>query len=130
MKNVTNNTKKLYKRRPFIVITFIILIALCVFVSLRGEYLQVLEIGEKYTEVFMHNLEYKALVMVLNFLIIFISVSFDCFSSSMCTKKLVDYYIVIPFLTCQFTDPARTAEIHHSLYPVILSRLFPFAVAG
>ena len=60
------------KRRLFVVL-FLVLYILYLAISLRGQYLQVLQIGLEYTEVFMQNLKYKAIVIISNFIIVFLS---------------------------------------------------------
>ena len=45
------------KKRVVLVIAFLILFAVYVAVNVRGEYLQTLEIGEQYVEVFKQNLK-------------------------------------------------------------------------
>ena len=58
------------KRRLFVVL-FLIIYILYLYISLRGQYLQVLQVGTEYTEVFMQNIKYKAIVIISNFIIIF-----------------------------------------------------------
>ena len=61
------------KKRVVLVITFLILFAVYVAVNVRGEYLQTLEIGEQYVEVFKQNLKYKVSVIVVNFAVLYIA---------------------------------------------------------
>ncbi len=68
--------KKNYKRRMLIVLGFLILFAIYSFVNLRGEYLEILEIGEEYLSVFWQNLKYKFVVIAINFVILFFSIYF------------------------------------------------------
>ena len=60
------------KRRLFVIL-FLIMYILYLCISLRGQYLQVLQIGSEYTEVFMQNIKYKAIVIICNFIIVFLS---------------------------------------------------------
>lgn len=60
------------KRRLFVIL-FLILYILYLCISLRGQYLQMLQIGSEYTEVFMQNIKYKAIVIISNFIIVFLS---------------------------------------------------------
>ena len=61
------------KKRVVLVIAFLILFAIYVAVNVRGEYLQTLEIGEQYVEVFKQNLKYKVSVIVVNFAVLYIA---------------------------------------------------------
>lgn len=63
-----------YAKRVVMVLTFLFLFALYSFISYRGEYLQVLEIGENYTSIFYTNLRYKYTVNMVIFLIAFLSI--------------------------------------------------------
>ena len=59
------------KKRLILVIAFLVVYALYLFVSVRGEYLQMLGIGEEYIEVFKQNIKYKQTVVVFNFAFIY-----------------------------------------------------------
>ena len=61
------------KSRKILVICFLIIFAIYMYVSLRGQYLQVLGIGEKYVDVFWKNTKYKIGIGILNFVILYIS---------------------------------------------------------
>lgn len=61
------------KKRVILVITFLLLFTIYVAVNLRGEYLQTLQIGEKYVEVFKQNIKYKASVIIINFAVLYSS---------------------------------------------------------
>ena len=78
--------KKNYKRRMLIVLGFLILFAIYSFVNLRGEYLEILEIGEEYLSVFWQNLKYKFVVIAINFVILFFSIFIDIIDI-FCVKK-------------------------------------------
>lgn len=60
------------KTRVILVIIFLILLALYLGITLRGEYLQTLQIGEQFTQVFEQNVKYKAVVILLNFAVLYI----------------------------------------------------------
>lgn len=60
------------KKRIIIVLAFLVLFALYIAISLRGEYLQTLEIGEQYLEVFKQNVKYKTYVVLINFAVLYI----------------------------------------------------------
>ena len=61
------------KKRAILVIAFLIILAIYIAVTLRGEYLQTLEIGEQYVEAFKQNIKYKIGVALVNFAILYIS---------------------------------------------------------
>ena len=67
---VTNNKKK-NKARMILVLIFILLFAIISYVSLRGSYLEYLELGEKYIEVFNTNLAYQYGIMLVNFIFLY-----------------------------------------------------------
>ena len=60
------------KKRVIIVIAFLILLAIYSYVTLRGDYLEILGIGQGYVEVFEQNTKYKIGVIVVNFVILYI----------------------------------------------------------
>lgn len=60
------------KKRAILVIAFLIILAIYIAVTLRGEYLQTLEIGEQYVEAFKQNIKYKVGVALVNFAILYI----------------------------------------------------------
>ena len=55
-----------------LVLLFLALVVIIGYIGLRGEYLELLEIGENYTSVFWQNLTYKATTFGVNFIIIFV----------------------------------------------------------
>ena len=59
------------KSRVILVLVFIFLVAIFMFVNLRGEYLSILQTGENYIEVFSQNIKYEYMVMGINFAFIF-----------------------------------------------------------
>lgn len=72
-KNEVKQKKKInLKSRVILVLVFIILVAIFMFVNLRGEYLNILEAGENYIDVFMQNIKYQYMVMGINFVILFV----------------------------------------------------------
>lgn len=68
----TNEQKINGKRRMKLVIVFITLIALMGYISFRGSFLEILEISEKYTDVFWQNLQYTGITIAINFIFLFI----------------------------------------------------------
>ena len=59
------------KKRIFIVILFLIVIAITLVVMFRGAYLEKLEMGEQYVSVFRKNFQSKTISLVVTFLFIF-----------------------------------------------------------
>ncbi len=65
-----NQTKK-SKTRMILVLLFIGVFAIISYVSLRGSYLEYIELGEKYIKIFETNLVYKYSIMSINFVILY-----------------------------------------------------------
>ena len=63
---------KTNKKRIAIVVSFLIIFTFYMVINLRSEYLQTIEIGEKYLEVFKQNLKYKLGIGLINFLLLYI----------------------------------------------------------
>lgn len=61
------------KKRKIFVVILLIVFSLYLYVSLRGEYLHILGIGEEYIEIFKENLKQKAIVFICSFLIVYIA---------------------------------------------------------
>ena len=68
------DTKRIKKRkiRTYIVLLFIALVAIVGYIIYRGEYLEILEIGEQYTSIFWQNVNYSAIAFGINFIVLFI----------------------------------------------------------
>lgn len=64
--------KKMKKNKIISVIVFIILFAICSYVTYRANYLQILEVGEEYLSVFEQKNEYKLKLFAFNFVFIFL----------------------------------------------------------
>lgn len=58
--------------RAIIVIAFIVIYLLFTYVSLRGQYLEYLELGEQYVEKFLIDIKYKYIIMGISF--VFLSI--------------------------------------------------------
>lgn len=71
--NKTKEKKPSSKKRVFLVIAFLILVLAFMGIKLRGDYLNIQEIGENYLDIFQRNLQYSNLVLVVNFIIIFVA---------------------------------------------------------
>ena len=72
--NTTNQpekTKKKSKIRMILVIVFILIFAITSYIQVRGSYLEYLELGENYLDVFYTNLRYGYTIMAINFVILF-----------------------------------------------------------
>ena len=79
-KQETNNStqsnknvhRKKSKARMYIVLLFILVVAIVGYVIYRGEYLEILEMGEEYITIFWQNVNYSAITFGINFLVLFI----------------------------------------------------------
>lgn len=60
------------RKRVIFVILFIIAFAIYTYINVRGEYLQVLGIGNKYVQIFKTNLKQKIYVFAISFVIIYL----------------------------------------------------------
>lgn len=69
-----DTTKVKNKKRVWIVLLFIIALAIYLFINIRGEYLSMLELGANYVDVFKQNLTYNVMVLLVNFIIVFLAV--------------------------------------------------------
>lgn len=65
------NKKKKSKVRMILVILFILIFAITSYIQIRGSYLEYLELGENYLEVFYTNLVYRYAIMAINFVLLF-----------------------------------------------------------
>ena len=61
------------KKRIILVLTFLILISIYAVVSFRGEYLQALEVGQEYIEVFKQDVKYRISFLGINFVVLYIA---------------------------------------------------------
>ena len=71
-KIITKDKQKKSKKRVWIVLIFLVIIAIYLFINLRGEYLNLLEIGSNYTEIFNKNLTFNISVLVINFICLYL----------------------------------------------------------
>ena len=65
------NKQKKSKARMHIVLLFILLVAIVGYIIYRGEYLEILEIGENYLSIFWQNVNYTAIAFIINFIFLF-----------------------------------------------------------
>ena len=61
------------KKRKIFVTLLLIIFSLIMYVSIRGEYLHILGIGEEYIEIFKENLKQKSIVFVCGFIVVYIA---------------------------------------------------------
>ena len=61
------------KKRKIFVTVLLIVFFIITYVSLRGEYLHILGIGEEYVDIFKENLKHKIIVFACGFLIVYIA---------------------------------------------------------
>ena len=64
--------KKNSKTRMILVILFLLIFAVVSYVQLRGSYLEYLELGQEYTNIFKTNAMYRYTIMAVNFVILYI----------------------------------------------------------
>ena len=68
----TMSTKKKNKRRMYVVLLFIVVVAIIGYVIFRGEYLEILEIGEEYVGIFWQNVNYTTITFGINFVFLYL----------------------------------------------------------
>ena len=83
-------TKK-NNKRIVIVLAFILLVLLIGYIYFRGQYLEILEIGEKYTEIFWQNIKYTSIAFSINFIVLFLLISFFDMDSTQVYYRLMNY---------------------------------------
>ena len=76
-KTVETNEKEIKKKknsktRMLLVILFLLIFAVISYVQLRGSYLEYLELGESYTNIFKTNSFYRYTIMAVNFVLLYI----------------------------------------------------------
>ncbi len=75
IKTDANIKKNKMKVRRILVFAFIIIVTIFAFVSYRGNYLETIEIGENFKQVFTQDLKYQYITIAVNFIILFITIS-------------------------------------------------------
>ncbi len=70
-KELVQKKKVNYKKRVILVLIFLVLVSIFMFVKLRGEYLNILSIGENYINVFTQTIKYQYFVIGINFVALF-----------------------------------------------------------
>ena len=71
-----NKAKISKKIRVIVVIAFIAIYLLTTYISLRGQYLEYLELGEQYVEKFFTDIKYKYSIMAISFVLLSIILYF------------------------------------------------------
>lgn len=71
-----NDTKKKSKLRMLIVILFLLLFIAVSYVQIRGSYLEYLELGQEYTQIFYTNVKYRYAIMGINFVFLYFVIYF------------------------------------------------------
>ena len=66
--------KKKINVRLIVVLIFLLIYIISSYISYRGEYLEILEMGEEYLTIFYQNQKYKLISAISIFLIVFVSV--------------------------------------------------------
>ena len=66
----TNKFRISKKMRAIIVIVFIAIYALGTYISLRGQYLEYVELGEQYVQKFFTDIKYKYSIMGIRFVLL------------------------------------------------------------
>lgn len=64
------------KLKTILVITFIVIYVLATYISLRGQYLEYLELGEQYVHKFFTDIKFKYIIMFVNFILLSIILYF------------------------------------------------------
>lgn len=70
----TNKIKKISKTRFFIVLIVAIITFIVGYILFRGAYLETLEIGDSYINVFWKNIKYMSTTLLVNFIIIYCAI--------------------------------------------------------
>jgi uncharacterized membrane protein (UPF0182 family) len=70
------NKKKKNRTRMILVLLFLLLFAGISYIELRGSYLEYLELGQNYTNIFYTNLTYRYGIMAVNFVILYVILYF------------------------------------------------------
>lgn len=71
--NVKTESKPIKKKsRMYLVLLFLALTAVVMYIIYRGNYLEILELGENYLPIFWRNIAYMSITFIVNFLVLFI----------------------------------------------------------
>ena len=72
----TQKKDKKIKTRVILVLIFAVLVTIFAYVSYRGNYLETIEIGENFKEVFTEDLKIRYTIMGINFIFLFLFITF------------------------------------------------------
>ena len=67
-----NIHKKISKTKKWVVLIFLALVLIVTYVNYRGEYLEILELGENYLSIFWQNPTNYLITFVVNFIVIYL----------------------------------------------------------
>ena len=71
MTNQTTKKNKQIRTRAILVLIVIFILAIFTYISYRGTYLETIEIGENFKQVFKQNIFYQYATMGINFILLF-----------------------------------------------------------
>ena len=61
------------QKRVIFVICLLLVFSLWLYITVRGNYLQILGIGEEYVEIFKYNMKQKSIVFITGFIVMWIA---------------------------------------------------------
>lgn len=74
-KNKTKITAKIKNRKRLVAVLGVLLVAIIIaYILFRGSYLEMLEVGENYIEVYWQNIKYMSITLITNFSLIYIMI--------------------------------------------------------
>ena len=82
--------KRKCRIRTVLVLFFLAIFLICMCVTYRADYLETMEIGENYLDVFNQNIKYKLFIAVSNFIFIFAVVYITNILIKRCLKKFFE----------------------------------------
>lgn len=74
VENKKVEVQKKSKKRMLLVLAFLVIYLIYCYITFRGDYLAILEIGEQYTDIFTKNLYYKVICNLVNFAVLFFTI--------------------------------------------------------
>ena len=87
---VINKKTNKHKKRNIIVLIAGIVAIIVAYILFRGSYLETLEIGDKFIDIFWGNIKYTAITFVINFLVIY---SMIYFTTNRIKNTLKDFFV-------------------------------------
>lgn len=61
------------KKKTLLLISFIIIFAIYIIISIKADYIELLSVDKKYIEIFNQNMKYKSIVGLISFIFIYFS---------------------------------------------------------